>query len=1476
MADFEFEDPFDETVEEILESLFEQVDILWPDPDNRPDLREGTLMWTLLSPIAYEIQRFQQDLNLALELGFIQFTFGEFLDLRGQEIGLDRNSGAVSEGFLRFLGNLGTVIPTGTTASTVATSGDDESFLFDTNEVGTIVGVSSPTSLNEEQEISATGTAGAQFTLVFDGSRTTPLQLTDDGATLAAAINALDPTTNYVGYTVSGDSGIVNAGGATLTFDTGAVSNTDVPLIELDPYHETQQFQITGSGTFNVTFDGTTGGVVLAETDTGTDLVNAINALAPTLNYSAFTVSTTSGATALNDPGGVDIIFDGGDVEHEDVPALGISVVSGSPALSITSSSVSGTVEETVKGRGATANTLTTSTNEIQTLSFTQADDLTTQTQQGQPGPQNEVQRITFSGTPLTGKVNLIFNDGVTSETTIDIEETFNAANIENALNALPNVSSGDITVTTVSGGPTIDGGNLVVDVEFGGSLRYETYGLMTTTGNTFAPGTTVNITRIFSGQNGQNEKQRLEYVDGVPTGGTVAITIEDNDGSGTETVTDLPYNFTAGELQSELENLTIYANSGSDPSGTNFTVTGGPLDSAPIFIEYKGINRYKDFKNAIISQQTTGTPTSGDFRLVFDDTGSNPQSTVDIAYDADTAEVETALEGASNIGAGNVLVTVATGFQTIEFDAAPTSGTFDITVDDGTSALTTGPIAYNASAATVQTEIEGLANVGAGNVIVETSGSTLDLGSTYTVHMLKPDTTYRHFTTTQPTAMSPATNILIGPTLDVAGAGYIVEFNNALSDTNFALMDYDIDAPATPLAPEPNEVVLETVENGGVGVNERQLVSLSHPSGFFKLNYGSTAPTQTHFISPLLDDNTSIEHKLERLGDITVGDLTVTGGPVNISDLTIEFGGSLAATDVVLLAASPNTVGGGTLIGPLETEKGHDDGSGAGAVTGDVRYGYTLVTKLGVQESTDDPDFEEGFGETALSTLSPVITVNNVNVRLNIAPVIRTDGIYAIRKVNVYRSLNSGPFKLLGSIPESEISFTSLGNEDTVADMYFVDNISAPEFAAITTTAPTANTTGVVDIPAESQEVLDDDGNILGASQNVAARTITVLEDSIAGVTAVTNPEPFGGGVDVEDDESYRARLIEEAQKDPGAGNVDDYVSWAQQIDGVESVSVIPEWQEIYGPLEGPGTVKVIVAGPDSTILDDSTVDEVREFIAGTTAIPDPDQTAAPATSPQSGGSIENGVYEYVYTFINVGKGETAPSPPSRITVGLGDNAGNNTVELFMEQGQGGVGVQNTIGRRVYRRKVDGIVPNEPESDRFVLVAEILNNIDTSYVDSADFASLPTWTGYPDGPYERRKAPEVNSTSLFDGEAPIGAHVTVQSITDETIWVNSTIYPEVGYSVDGSGGTINLTSLIDANLRNYFTTLEAGEDVLITEIQNVIHDTEGVKDFKDTVLVSPAFPVGTTSNIPIGPGIVALYSSAGVFNTWTNYPFDP
>lgn len=138
------------------------------------------------------------------------------------------------------------------------------------------------------------------------------------------------------------------------------------------------------------------------------------------------------------------------------------------------------------------------------------------------------------------------------------------------------------------------------------------------------------------------------------------------------------------------------------------------------------------------------GNVTGGTFTLDFDG-----QETGNIAHDATANAVQTELEGLPNIEVGDVDVTGDNGGPwTIEFKGNLSDTDVAVLIADGsllestneqqTVSLascsggtftleyegdTTDPIAHNASAATVESELEALPSIGAGNVSVSGSG---------------------------------------------------------------------------------------------------------------------------------------------------------------------------------------------------------------------------------------------------------------------------------------------------------------------------------------------------------------------------------------------------------------------------------------------------------------------------------------------------------------------------------------------------------------------------------------------------------------------------------------------------------------------------------------------------------------------------------------------------------------------------------
>lgn len=112
------------------------------------------------------------------------------------------------------------------------------------------------------------------------------------------------------------------------------------------------------------------------------------------------------------------------------------------------------------------------------------------------------------------------------------------------------------------------------------------------------------------------------------------------------------------------------------------------------------------------------------------------------------------------------------------------------------------------------------------------------------------------------------------------------------------------------------------------------------------------------------------------------------------------------------------------------------------------------------------------------------------------------------------------------------------------------------------------------------------------GADGNVAAGTITVMEDPIDEVSAVTNSTPTSGGMDEEDDDDFYERIhAENEDSNSYIGNDSDLKKWALQVDGIGDCVVDPAWN-------GPGTVKLVLVDSNGQPASDALVQAVSDKI--------------------------------------------------------------------------------------------------------------------------------------------------------------------------------------------------------------------------------------------------------------------------------------
>jgi uncharacterized phage protein gp47/JayE len=114
------------------------------------------------------------------------------------------------------------------------------------------------------------------------------------------------------------------------------------------------------------------------------------------------------------------------------------------------------------------------------------------------------------------------------------------------------------------------------------------------------------------------------------------------------------------------------------------------------------------------------------------------------------------------------------------------------------------------------------------------------------------------------------------------------------------------------------------------------------------------------------------------------------------------------------------------------------------------------------------------------------------------------------------------------------------------------------------------------------------------GVKGNVGAETITLMTVPMNGIISITNEQAVTGGTDIEDEESFRQRVLNANQQEKLSGAVSDYIRWAEEVAGVGKAYVIPEWN-------GAGTVKVVVIDANGLPANQSILNDVQSHIAPT-----------------------------------------------------------------------------------------------------------------------------------------------------------------------------------------------------------------------------------------------------------------------------------
>lgn len=745
------------------------------------------------------------------------------------------------------------------------------------------------TSVNEKQRITISGRPdGGSFTLTYAGQTTAAIAYDASAATIESALEALSNID-----AMTGTGGPMPNSTADMEFG-GSLAGTDVAPMTINTGSLTKT---APSVTVTTTTAGGAGGVNEVQTITANGVPNGgtwtitwgdqtTSALASTANAAA----VQAALEALSNIGSGDVAVTGG--------ALGVS------AFTVT-----------FQGALGSANQPAMTVDESSLLGPNVTVSVATLTS-GSPS-QSEVQQFQLYGTPSGGTFTLSYDGQTTSAIAYDASTATIDAALEALSNIgagdvtvgggpLPGsaitVTFGGAMANTALNEMTINGGSLT-----GGSISVS----MSTP--------TQGVTGLLTGCDAfwkldETSGTRFDSVgayDLAAYGGVTSATGKIGNalrGKCRATTSVLPNprrNFSVVawvKLSSTAASRTMIG-------GTDNGVVGGvDMVPTPWSLEYykpTGMDGFFRFglrqangAMTYVNAETFGAPAVGTWYMVAASWKNTTTSALDpregrISVNAGTQDVGGGSNEPASLGSGSHRIEVGVGgtyyvdvdevgmwssvlsaariaelynsgnglttpfpsganeVQRITVNGSPSQGTFTLTYDG----QTTDPIAYNASAATVDAALEALSNIGAGDVTC--SGGPL-----------------------------PSTAVDI-------------EFTGTLAQTNVNAITANDNGLKTSIT---------TTTQGNPGTNEVQRLSASPVpvAGTFTLTYDGQTTGNLDFDATASE----IDAALEALSNIGSGDVTVTGGPINSANVTITFTGALASTNVVELTASSSLTG--------------------------------------------------------------------------------------------------------------------------------------------------------------------------------------------------------------------------------------------------------------------------------------------------------------------------------------------------------------------------------------------------------------------------------------------------------------------------------------------------------------------------------------------------------------------------------------
>ena len=113
------------------------------------------------------------------------------------------------------------------------------------------------------------------------------------------------------------------------------------------------------------------------------------------------------------------------------------------------------------------------------------------------------------------------------------------------------------------------------------------------------------------------------------------------------------------------------------------------------------------------------------------------------------------------------------------------------------------------------------------------------------------------------------------------------------------------------------------------------------------------------------------------------------------------------------------------------------------------------------------------------------------------------------------------------------------------------------------------------------------------GRGSNVKAGMVVIMAQPITGVESITNEADITGGTEEEEDEPYRARVLEAYASEGTSyiGNDADLIRWAKEVPGIGDCIVSAAWN-------GPGTIKLSLVDANGEPANDALCEAVYNHI--------------------------------------------------------------------------------------------------------------------------------------------------------------------------------------------------------------------------------------------------------------------------------------